>query len=77
MHIFADGIKNISMSNNNLRITLTQNAAENQQIDAGTLIIPANQASAFVNALANGIKQLDEQIKARAEEGQQNKNNMQ
>jgi len=67
MHIFTDGIKSVSMSNNNLRIILAQNGPDNTQADAGTLIIPANQAAAFVNAMANGLKQIDEQMKARAE----------
>ena len=67
MHIFTDGIKNISLSNGNLRITLVQNGPENTQVDAGTLVVPANQASALVNAMANGLKQIDEQMKARAE----------
>lgn len=68
MQIFVDGIKNVVMSNNNFRITLVQNGPDNTQVDAGTLIVPANQAAAFVNGLANSLKQLDEQIKARAEE---------
>lgn len=67
MHIFTDGIKSVSMSNNNLRITLAQNGPDNTQEDAGVLIIPANQAAAFVNAMANGLKQIDEQVKARIE----------
>lgn len=67
MHIFTDGIKSIAMSNNNLRITLAQNGPDNTQVDAGTLVIPINQAPAFVNAMANGLKQIDEQVKARVE----------
>jgi hypothetical protein len=70
MHIFADGFSKISFSNNNLRITLTQNGPENTMIEAGTLIIPANMAAGFINSLTNGIKQLEEQVKAKAEESQ-------
>ena len=80
MHIFTDGLKNISLSNGNLRITLVQNGPENTQVDAGTLVVPANQASALVNAMANGLKQIDEQMKARAEaqsESDQNRGDVQ
>ncbi len=66
-HLFADGFSRISLSNNNLRIVLTQNGPDNTQVDAGTLVIPVNQAANFVNGLANSLKQLDEQMKAQAE----------
>lgn len=65
MHIFADGLTKVSLSNNNLRITLVRNGPDNQQIESGTLVIPANMAPGFVNQLANGLRQLDEQVKAR------------
>jgi len=77
MHIFTDGIKNVSMSNNNLRITLIQNGPENTQNEVATLIIPANQAANIVNAMANGLKQIDEQMKARAEAEQADKSDVQ
>ena len=67
MHIFADGFSRMSLSNNNLRITLTQRGPDNTLLEAGTLIIPASQAANFVNAMANRLKQLDEQIKTRNE----------
>ena len=66
MHIFADQIKSISLSNMNLRIELSQRAAENEIIEVGTLIIPVNQANNFANAMTNGLKQLEEKIKAQA-----------
>ena len=55
------------MSNNNIRIELAQNGPDNTTVTVGTLIIPANQAAGFVNAMANSLKQLDEQIKAKSE----------
>lgn len=69
MHIYADQINKVSLSNNNLRIELSQRAADNETVDAGTLILPVNQAANIVNTLANSLKQLDEQIKAQAEQG--------
>jgi len=68
MQIFADGFSKVTMSNNNLRIELTQNGPDNTIVNVGTLIIPANQTAGFVNAMANSLKQLDDQIKARAED---------
>jgi len=72
MHIFADQISQVSLSNGNLRIQLTQRGGgENEQVDAGTLIIPASQANNFVNGLANSLKGLDEKLKAAREEQQE------
>ena len=67
MHIFADQVSQIVFSNNNIRITLSQRGPDESLVDAGTLIIPVNQANNFVNRLANGLTQLNEQIKAQAE----------
>lgn len=72
MHIYTDGIKSVSMSNNNLRIELVRNGPDKSQTDAGTLIVPINQAANFVNTLANSLKQIDEQVKARSQ-GEENK----
>ncbi|GAB6060665.1 hypothetical protein [Desulfonatronum parangueonense] len=73
MHIFTDGISKVSFSNNNLRITMIQNGPDNTQLEAGTLIIPINQAAQFVNSMAGGLKQLDEQLKAKAQESSDKK----
>ena len=68
MHIFADGMSKVSFSNHNLRISLFQNTPENTQTEVGTLIIPINQAASFINSMAVGLRQLDEQMKAQAQE---------
>ena len=67
MHIFADGFSRLSMSNNNIRIVLTQNGPDNTQEEVATLVMPVNVSGNFVNGLVNSLKQLDEQMKARAE----------
>ncbi len=79
MHIFADGFSKISLSNNNLRITLTQSGPDNTQVDVATLIMPANMANGFVNGMVNSLKQIEEQIKAKADEAkaQENKEGLQ
>ena len=56
MHVFADQISKVTLSNGNLRIQLTQRGADDSTVDAGTLIIPANQANNFVNGLAGSLK---------------------
>jgi len=64
MHIFADQISQVSLSNNNLRITLSQRGPDNITVEVGTLIVPASQANNFINGLANSLKELDEKLKA-------------
>ena len=64
MHIFADQISKVTLSNGNLRIQLTQRGANDETVDAGTLIIPASQAANVVNGLAGSLKDLNEKIKA-------------
>ena len=70
MHIFADQISQITLSNGNLRIQLTQRGADDETVDAGTLIIPANQANNFVNGLAGSLKELDEKLKEARQESE-------
>ncbi|MFO8032763.1 MAG: hypothetical protein R6U22_09490 [Desulfohalobiaceae bacterium] len=70
MHIYADQISKVALSNGNLRIQLTQRGPENETIEAGTLILPASQANNFVNSLAGSLKELGERIKAQQEETQ-------
>jgi len=70
MHIFADQISKVTLSNGNLRLQLTQRGADDETVDAGTLIIPASQANNFVNGLAGSLKNLDEKLKAQAQESE-------
>ena len=63
MHVFADGISKVTLSNGNLRIMLTQRGADDSTVEAGTLIIPASQANNFMNGLANSLKELDSKLK--------------
>ena len=70
MHIFADQISQVTFSNGNLRVQLVQRGPNDETVDAGTLILPANQAANIVNGLANSLKQLDERLKSQAQEGE-------
>ena len=71
MHVFADSISKVTLSNGNLRIQLSQRGADDSTVEAGTLIIPASQANNFVNGLAGSLKNLDEKLKASREEQQE------
>ena len=71
MHVFADSISKVTLSNGNLRIQLSQRGADESTVEAGTLIIPASQANNFVNGLAGSLKNLDEKLKAAREEQQE------
>ena len=77
MHVFVDNLSKVTMSNNNIRVELSQNGPDNTTVNVGTLIIPANQAAGFVNAMANSLKQLDEQIKAKSESDNTQEKDMQ
>ncbi|MFO7801624.1 MAG: hypothetical protein R6V55_04960 [Desulfovermiculus sp.] len=70
MHIFADQISKVSLSNGNLRVTLTQRGPDDTTVDAGTLIIPANQAANIVNGLASSLKNLEEKLKEARQESE-------
>ncbi|EFI35564.1 conserved hypothetical protein [Desulfonatronospira thiodismutans ASO3-1] len=71
MHVFADGISKVTLSNGNLRIMLTQRGADDSTVEAGTMIIPASQASNFLNGLANSLKELESRLKEAREQTQQ------
>ncbi len=71
MHVFAEQISKVTMSNGNLRIQLTQRRPDDSTVDAGILIIPASRANNFLNGLANSLKELEERLKeARQEQAQ-------
>lgn len=70
--LFADGIRNVSLSNNVLRVELTQNAGQNEPQSAGTLFIPANQAANVANALNGALRELQQRLQQQqgAQQGQ-------
>jgi hypothetical protein len=70
MHIYVDQISNVTLSNNNVRVQLVQRGPNNETIEAGTLIIPANQAANIVNGLAKSLNELDERLRSQAQENE-------
>ena len=63
MQIFADGFTKVSLSGGVLRLTLAQTGNDNQSTEVGQLLIPAVRAEAFLNGMANALRQLAEQAK--------------
>lgn len=63
MQIFADGFTKVSLSGGVLRLTLAQTVNDNQTTEVGQLLIPAVRAEAFLNGMANALRQLAEQAK--------------
>jgi len=62
MHIYADGLTQVTLNNNNVRISLMQNGSADQPIEVGTLIMPASQVREFVNNLMNAMQQIEAQM---------------
>ncbi len=61
--IFGDGIKNVAYANGVLRVEFYALTARNEQIDAGTLVLPINQAGTVINNLTTAMKQLGEKVR--------------
>jgi hypothetical protein len=68
MHLYADSINQITLSNNNLRLHLVQNGPDNTSVEVGTLILPITQVGAIANGLNKTLQQLDEQMKSQQAE---------
>jgi len=68
--IYADGIKNVSFANGILRVELYTIRGENEQQDAGTLLLPVNQAHNVANSLSNAVQQLNDRLKKAQQERQ-------
>lgn len=66
--IFADGIRNISLSNGVLRIELARVSGDKEYHQTGIVYLPANQASNFVNSMTKAINQISEQLKQAQEQ---------
>jgi hypothetical protein len=69
MHLYADGFTKVSLSNNNLRVTLVHAGSNDSVTEVGTLILPANQAGAFVSGLAKALQQIGTQQQERSSGG--------
>jgi hypothetical protein len=68
--MFANQINKVTLSKGNPCIQLTQPGAGDETVDAGTLIIPANQVANVVNGLVNSLKQLNKGLKSQAQKSE-------
>ncbi len=61
--MLIDGITNISLHNGILRIDCITLGHDGKPQPSGTLVIPGAIAAQVVQALANGMKELDKKIR--------------
>ena len=61
--ILIDGISNITLHNGIVRVECTTVGADGQQHSSGTLLIPGGVAAPVVQALINGMQELDKKIR--------------
>lgn len=61
--IFGDGIKSVAYANGVLRVEFYSLTSRNEQVDAGTLVLPISQAGTVINNLTNALKQLSEKVR--------------
>ena len=62
-NILVDGISSISLHNGILRIECTTVGPDGKPHPSGTLVIPGAIATQVVQALVNGMQELDKKIK--------------
>jgi len=67
MQVFGDVISGATVANGALRLTLAQTKAENETQEVGTIIIPINQATNFVNVINHVLKEYATQVKDQKE----------
>lgn len=60
--LFADGIRNVSLSNGVVRVELGRDGGQGETVSNGTLMIPANQAGSFASALNNALRELQQRL---------------
>lgn len=60
--ILADAVQGVTLSNGILRIRLAKIVGDNQMGEAGTLLLPANQAGPIITQLASSLKEISEKL---------------
>lgn len=66
--IFADAIHGVTLSNGVLRIRLAKIVGDNKMEEAGTLLLPANQAGPIISQMANSLKEISDKVKEQQSE---------
>lgn len=67
--ILIDNISNVSLTNGILRVECTSVGSDGQPKPSGEILIPANQAGAVVQTLANALKEIKDKLDAQAKAG--------
>jgi hypothetical protein len=62
-HVLIDGIANLTVSNGVLRVECTAAGADGQSHPSGTLVIPGAVAGQVLQALINGMQELEKKIR--------------
>jgi hypothetical protein len=62
--IFADGIHDANVTSGVARLTLAQAGPDGKPMAVGQLVMPLVQLPAFVNGLANLLKQVETRMQA-------------
>jgi hypothetical protein len=67
--MLIDGVKSITLHGNVVRIHCVVVGVEGKQEDAGTLLIPGSEVGAIMQILANGLQEMQKQMRERAAAG--------
>ena len=68
---FADGVTEAQVANGVARITLATSATDGQALPCATLCVPVAQLPAFVNGMANLVRQIEERVRTQIQQQQQ------
>jgi hypothetical protein len=69
--VFADGVTEAQVTNGVARITLVTTGSDGSAVPCATLCLPVAQLPAFVNGMANLLRQIEERVRAQLQQQQQ------
>jgi len=69
--LFADGVIEAQVAHGVARITLAVTAPDGKAQPCGTLCVPVTQLPALVNGMGNLLKQIEDRVRAQAQQQQQ------
>jgi hypothetical protein len=67
--MLIDGIKSITLHGNVVRINCVSVGPDGKPEDAGTLLIPGSEVGGIMQALVNGLQEMQKQLQQRAQAG--------
>jgi hypothetical protein len=75
MQMLIDGVKSITLHGNVVRVQCVAVGADGKEETTGTLLIPGNEVGRIVQALVNGLQEMQKQMRDRAAAEASAKNN--